>query len=137
MYFIILFRRIGQKMARILVIEDEELVGFALHETLTSAGHDVFVVRNGEEGITKLNNDPVEILITDLIMPEKTGIEAIIETKKTNPSIKIIAISGGGRTRNFSFLQLAREYGADFALEKPIDDDRLLDTVSACLQDQA
>ncbi len=123
-------------MARILIIEDEELVGFALHETLSSAGHDVFVSRNGEEGLAKLNIDPVDVLVTDLIMPEKTGIEAIIETKKTNPSIKIIAISGGGRTRNLSFLQLAKEYGADFALEKPIDDELLLDTVSACLQDQ-
>jgi len=123
-------------MARILVIEDEELVGFALHDTLTSAGHEVFVSRNGEEGIARLGDDPVDILVTDLIMPEKTGIEAIIETRKTNPSIKIIAISGGGRTRNFSFLQLAKEYGADFALEKPIDDERLLDAVSACLQEK-
>ena len=122
-------------MARILVIEDEELVGFALHDTLTSVGHEVYVSRNGEEGIARLNDDPVDILVTDLIMPEKTGIETIIETRKANPSIKIIAISGGGRTRNFSFLQLAKEYGADFTLEKPIDDERLLDAVSACLQE--
>ncbi|MCH8237326.1 MAG: response regulator [Proteobacteria bacterium] len=77
--------------------------------------------------------DPFDLVITDIIMPEKEGVETIVELKQLHPSLKIIAISGGGRTRNMDFLKLAKQFGADSILAKPFSEDELMEHVNACL----
>ena len=98
-------------MARILVIDDEELARFTLREILEAAGHEVVEAANGNEGTAFQRANPCDIVITDMIMPEKEGLETIVELKGEYPDLKIIAISGGGRTRNLDFLKLAGEFG--------------------------
>ena len=120
-------------MARILVADDEELARFTIREILESAGHEVTEATNGDEAIAKQQATPFDLLVTDIIMPEKEGVETIIELKKEFPDLKIIGISGGGRTRNMDFLQLAKQFGAEKILAKPFTEDELLENVNACL----
>ena len=120
-------------MARILVVDDEELARFTIRDILETAGHEVAEAANGKEAIESQTAGPFDLIITDIIMPEKEGVETIIELKRDYPDLKIIAISGGGRTKNLDFLQLADEFGADKILAKPFSEDELLERVNDCL----
>lgn len=121
-------------MTRILVVDDEELARFTLREVLESAGYEVAEARNGKECVDRQRATPFDLIVTDIIMPEKEGVETIIELRQDYPTLKIIAISGGGRTRNLDFLKLAQQYGADGILAKPFTDDQLLDAVKEQLR---
>jgi len=77
---------------------------------------------NGVEALASQSAGPFDLIITDIIMPEKEGVETIIELKQLHPFLKIIAISGGGRTRNLDFLKFAEEFGADSILAKPFSE---------------
>jgi len=120
-------------MARILVIDDEELARFTMREILEAAGHTVDEAEDGDVGISKFEANPTDVIVTDIIMPKKEGVQTIIELKRDHPEVKIIAVSGGGRTRNMDFLKLAEEFGADKILAKPFADDDLLAAVKEVL----
>lgn len=120
-------------MANILVADDEELARFTIREILEAEGHAVIEAKNGIETIVLFNKQPVDIIVTDIIMPDKEGIETIIELKRDHPAIKIVAISGGGRTRNLDFLDLAKRYGADAVLAKPFSEQELIDVINPLL----
>ena len=120
-------------MANILVADDEELARFTIREILEAEGHTVVEAKNGVEAIALFNKHPTDLIITDIIMPDKEGIETIIELKRDHPEVKIIAISGGGRTRNLDFLDLAKRYGADVILAKPFSEDELLGALGEVL----
>ena len=120
-------------MANILVADDEELARFTIREILEAEGHSVIEAKNGNEAIALFNKQPTDLIITDIIMPDKEGIETIIELKREHPEVKIIAISGGGRTRNLDFLDLAKRYGADVILAKPFSEDELLGALGEVL----
>lgn len=120
-------------MARILVIEDEALVRFALCDTISGLGHEIIEATNGSEGMDVLNKEPVDIVITDIIMPVKEGIETTIEIRRAFPSIKIIAISGGGRAKNMQYLNIAQQYGAHYILKKPFKNKELTSILDECL----
>lgn len=74
-----------------------------------------------------------QVVITDIIMPRKEGLEVIMELRRRHPAIRLIAISGGGRTKSADFLQLAKKLGADAVLPKPLDIDQLEKTVRSVL----
>lgn len=120
-------------MARILVIDDEQLARFTMREILESAGHEVEEAKNGAQGIACQKSQPFDVVITDIIMPEKEGVQTIIELRRDYPTLPIIAISGGGRTRNLDFLKIAERYGAKRILAKPFSEEELLDAVGTCL----
>lgn len=120
-------------MARILVVDDEELARFTMREILEGAGHEVAEAKNGAQGISLQRSRRFDIVITDIIMPEKEGVQTIIELRQEFPSLPIIAISGGGRTRNLDFLKIAEQYGARKILPKPFSEEELLAAVESCL----
>lgn len=120
-------------MARILVIDDEQLARFTMREILESAGHGVVEAKNGAEGIAFQRAHPFDVIITDIIMPEKEGVQTIIELRRDFPTLPIVAVSGGGRMRNLDFLKVAEQYGAKKILSKPFSVDELLTVVEACL----
>ncbi|MEX3010463.1 response regulator [Hoeflea sp. TYP-13] len=120
-------------MARILVIDDEPLICSMLDIGLTRAGHEVMTASNGEEAISLYTKAPAQIVIVDVIMPEKDGLETIRELRDKNPGLKIIAISGGSRIGNLDLLQLAREFGATKVFNKPLDHNQLLSTIDECV----
>lgn len=115
-----------KERAKILVIDDEEGVRDTICENLGSCGFDVSEAVDGEQGMQLIDpDDPPEIVITDIIMPKQEGLETIIRIRKDHPSVKLIAISGGGRSKAMDFLDLAERLGADAVLPKPINVDEL------------
>ena len=120
-------------MARILVIDDEELARFTVRKYLESAGHSVIEARDGIEGLAQQKDDPCDLVITDIIMPEKEGLETILELRRTDPNLPIIAISGGGREGYSGYLEAAQPFGANYSLAKPFSQDDLLCAVESGL----
>ena len=104
----------------ILVIDDEFEIRRLIVKMLKSEGYEVIEAADGEAGMDVIKAvKKIDILITDLIMPEKEGIEVIQEVKKIFPDIKILAISGGGRGDARNYLALAKAMGAHQVLKKP------------------
>jgi len=120
-------------MSRILIIDDDAGVRAYLQHGLGLGAYDVVVAPNGNEGIQRHRESPVDLVITDLFMPEKDGLETITELRRDSPSLPIIAISGGHATSG-SMLQAARLVGAANILEKPFDAGKLLSMIESALQ---
>lgn len=93
--------------------------------TLTKYGHTVVEARNGKEGLKLFSDTPVDLVITDLVMPESDGFELLHELRKQQPQVKIIVISGGLKGDIENFLTMARRLGAGQALAKPFSNDEL------------
>jgi CheY-like chemotaxis protein len=119
----------GSAPAVILLIDDEEAFRSVLKQVLQNAGYDVVEASNGAEGIRYFHDQPADMIITDIIMPEKEGIETIIELKKTYPDVKLIAMSGGGWYGTDIDFDMAKKLGA-YTLNKPFALQELLDVVS-------
>ncbi|MCW8915273.1 MAG: response regulator [Magnetovibrio sp.] len=104
-------------MVHVLLIEDNEQVRASLESALTSMGHTVKTAINGREGVEVFKLSHFDLVITDLIMPEKDGVETILELKVVQPDLKIIAISGD--KKNLDVMDTTYEIGATCALTKP------------------
>ena len=100
-----------------------------LRKLFEAEGYTVSEAPDGEKGVKSYNENPTDLIITDLIMPEKEGIETIRELKKAYPDIKIIAMSGGGKNNPDVYLQIAKQIGAIEIFNKPIRTEELLKTV--------
>ena len=117
---------------KILVIEDDEDVLKFVCKILVTAGYDVVAASDGYKGLEQIKNNPdIGMVITDIVMPEKEGIETIIEIKHGWPQIKIIAMSGGGIIHPDFYLRDASEFGADATLRKPLTISELVGTVKS------
>lgn len=117
-------------MATILVIDDEEEIRKVLLTILEEAGHEVSLAANGAEGLSLFCKEPVDIVITDFIMPGKEGIEMIRDLRAQFPEVKIIAISGRGGSYTNANLDRAVMIGADRSVPKPFGIDQILSVVS-------
>jgi CheY-like chemotaxis protein len=106
-------------MSRILVIEDDEMVRTSVAKILVLMGHTVVEARDGKEGLALFSESGADLVITDLVMPEKEGLEVMMEIKRTHPATRIIAISGGGRRGPGDLLRIAKHLGAAKVLSKP------------------
>jgi CheY-like chemotaxis protein len=120
-------------MAKILVFDDEPSILFMIRKMLEKAGHDVEVALNGKEGMALFEKNKPDLLITDIIMPEKEGLETIFELRRQHPGLKIIAISGGGRIGPDGYLPGAKLLGANAVFAKPLVPKEFLKTVSELL----
>lgn len=120
-------------MARILVIDDEPLARYTIREVLESAGHSVVEAENGREGVDLYQFENFDLTITDILMPEKDGVQTIRELKSRRADGKIIAIAGGTIMRREGRLVLASKMGADSILAKPFSDEELMSSVNECL----
>jgi len=120
-------------MQRILVIDDDEQLRALLHEILDRAGFQVVEAANGVEGLKLYRNQPADLVITDLIMPEKEGVETIMELREQFPNARIIAISGGERTGGRNYLPIAARLGAHRTVAKPFSRQEILDAVRETL----
>lgn len=100
-------------------MDDEPAVRELLRIVLEREGHTVIEAGNGRKAMRALAGAAVDVVITDIIMPEQEGMETIGEIRRLRPEIKIIAMSGGGRRLTMDFLPLATRLGADLTFEKP------------------
>jgi CheY-like chemotaxis protein len=122
-------------MGRIMVVEDDKSVRELLREILKRAGHDVMAAGNGKEALSLYKKSPADLIITNILMPEKEGLETIQELRRENPDIKIIAISGGGQIGPADYLEVARRFGAMRTFSKPFDRKELLKAVDDLLEE--
>lgn len=120
-------------MALILIIDDEESVRLAIREMVESAGHQAVEAANGEQGIALQKESPADLVITDMIMPGKHGVDVIVELMRACPEVPIIAISGGRWRDNVDYLPIARKLGVRHIIDKPFEMSHLLEAVSECL----
>ncbi len=121
-------------MASLLVIDDEPGLRSFIKQIFEEAGHTVVDAANGTLGFARFREGSYDVVITDLILPDKAGNEMIAEMRQLRPGQKIIAISGGGPTRNPEFLDIAEALGADEVLPKPFSMQDLRRAVAACLE---
>jgi CheY-like chemotaxis protein len=116
-------------MASILLVDDDEQLRTMISAVLRRAGYEVQAACDGSEAITLYRRNPADLIITDLIMPEKEGLEMIRELRKEYPQARIIAMSGGGRKGAVNCLDVARAFGAQRVLDKPFSHQEILDAV--------
>ena len=122
-------------MERILIIDDEPQIRSMLTLMLEREGYEVVEAPDGVDGIKIYRQNPADLIITDLIMPNKDGIGMIIDLKKEFPDVKIIAMSGGGLNKPDGYLKGAKKLGAACTLTKPIDREEMLEAVREILKE--
>lgn len=120
-------------MAHILLVEDEPMLRRTLRAILEKAGHAVEEAADGEQAIEMFAATGAELIITDIVMPNKEGVELIRELRGIDAHVPIIAMSGGGATGGDLFLRLAGLLGATTTLPKPIRQATLLEAVGKSL----
>jgi len=120
-------------MPSILLIEDDELFRSTLAEALTSQGYTVTQATDGDEGVKMFKARPTDLVLTDVVMPNKEGIATVRELRRGNPGLGIIAMSGGFASDAPLYLQLAGGLGADRTLQKPFPLPVLLQAVQEVL----
>lgn len=123
-------------MARVLITEDDERVRQTLIDVLVRAGHEVVGASSGRRALEVLSHWPVDLIITDVYMPEMDGIELLFSLRQTHAALPVVVISGGGsRGSGGDVLESLELVGATRVLRKPLDIERLLAMVgelSAC-----
>ncbi len=106
-------------MVRILVIDDELSVLEVLREILQLEGYDVVTAANGEEGLELFKKTPCDLVITDMVMPVKDGLQTILDLRKENPDLPVIAMSGGGAISKERYLAVAGYLDRVITIAKP------------------
>jgi len=115
---------------RVLVIEDNNDLRSLIQTYLEEEGFEVVAAADGREGLQRQRSDPSEIVVTDIFMPGKEGIETVFDLKREFPATRIIVMSGGpSLVRGMDYLGLARELGAAKTLAKPFTMKQLADAV--------
>ena len=123
--------------ATVLVVEDDALVRQAVEILLKDHGFRVVTAVDGIDGLRKFREVVPDVVLTDIIMPNKEGIALTMELRRERPEARIIVMSGGGRMGNSDYVTIATNLGADIGLRKPFDDEQLISAVRALLDRSA
>ncbi len=123
-------------MKRILVIDDEELMRSFLRDLLEGEGYEVIIAGDGEEGLALFEINSIDLVITDIIMPVKDGLDTILELKKKAPELPVIAISAGGNIPKERYLAVAGYMKNTRTLAKPFTGQELVSAVKEQLEFQ-
>jgi DNA-binding response OmpR family regulator len=122
-------------MGRILVIDDDDAMRGSIRKILERDGHEVFEAADGRRGLQMFRAMGADVVVTDLIMPEKEGIETIIDLREQSQDVRILAVSGGDRMfAGVARLEDAETLGADMSLAKPFTVDQLRQAVATLLK---
>lgn len=116
---------------RILLIDDDPSVLRTLEIILLDLGYEVQTAQDGERGLRQFRASRPDLVVTDILMPNKEGIETIIEMRRLRAEAKIIAMSGGGPINKQNLLTMAAKLGADRILPKPLDRDQFAELVES------
>jgi CheY-like chemotaxis protein len=121
-------------MATILIADDDPIVRATVSEFLTGAGHTLLEARDGVEALEQIERAAVDLLIIDMLMPNKDGLETILELRRADQAMPILAISSGGRMDVQSLLRPAVAFGATEVLAKPLRERELVAVVDELLK---
>lgn len=120
-------------MQTVLIIEDDHNILLMIKRMLEPFGFDIKLASNGQEGLDLFQKLDVDLVITDIIMPEKEGLEIIREMRRARPDLKIIAMSGGGKLSADNYLETAKIFGAASIMEKPFTRKQIVSAVQDIL----
>jgi DNA-binding NtrC family response regulator len=120
-------------MVRILIIDDDESITSMLQTVFEREGYEVATAQNGREGVRIFRAQPADLVVSDILMPEMDGLEALKELRRISPGLKLIAVSGGGQRLKMDVLRVAQLLGASATFEKPYRIDALLISVRKLL----
>ena len=118
---------------RILVADDDPGIRRTLHIGLTRAGYDVVEARDGEEAMRLWRDDGADLVISDIYMPDKDGLEVIRELRAASPTTPVIAMTDGGRSKNLDPLRHSETFGASRTIAKPFTLEEMLEAVRKAL----
>jgi YesN/AraC family two-component response regulator len=121
-------------MTHILIIDDDEQILKMLSKALERQGYKVSTASNGKEGIRLYKETIADVIITDIVMPEMEGLEAIRKLRKEFEDINIIALSGGGFVDPKEYLKLAKKFGAKYTFSKPVELQKLFDAIKELIE---
>ncbi|MCO4782149.1 MAG: response regulator [Candidatus Cloacimonetes bacterium] len=120
-------------MAKILIIDDEVDLLEILQAILESADHNVEICTSGRKAVSKIREEPFDLVLSDIVMPDQDGIETIKQITEIDPGMKIICMSGGGSLPAETYLKLAQHLGASKILRKPFQGAELIKSVNELL----
>ena len=121
-------------MSTILVVDDEKDIRDYMQDLLENAGYEVLTAENGNAAIQVFKQNPTDLVITDLLMPEKDGAETVIELRSDYPDVKIIVITGNGKNlKAEDHLKLIESLNVNYSFTKPINSHRLLNAINSLL----
>ena len=123
-------------MATILIADDDPIVREVAGEMLRSTGHAAVMAEDGLQVLDLLKALPIDLLVTDMLMPNMDGIEVIMEARRVHPSLKILAVSGGGTVGADHLLRTARLLGADATQQKPLRLETFIETIDDLLYER-
>ncbi len=123
-------------MAGILIVEDDDDLREMLKISLLRRKFTILEARNGKEALLKFKPSLVDIVITDIIMPDEDGLKVIMRLRELKPALKIIAISGGGKAGPGNYLSMARALGADEVFPKPFSVNNLIVKIDELIESQ-
>jgi DNA-binding response OmpR family regulator len=112
-------------------VDDEPGIRELLSIMLESSGYTVVTAEDGVQAPKIMATRHIDVVITDLLMPERDGLEFITELRKNHPAVRIIAMSGGGHIARDSYLRIAKTFGAHYLLEKPFNLASVLGAIEA------
>jgi len=121
-------------MATILIVDDDEALLKMLQISLGKAHYDVRTALDGDEALRQLKQGGVDLMVTDVVMPGKEGVELMLQLRATMPELRIIAMSGGGGIGAKTYLDIARSIGAVDTLQKPFSISTLVNKVKCALE---
>ena len=116
-------------MPSILIIDDDDSVRESLRRTLHKEGYTIMEASEGRRGLKQLECQPVDVILLDMFMPDKDGLETIMALRRTHPGMKIIAMSGGGFKGRVDVLDVAKKLGVRRTLAKPFTREELIEAV--------
>lgn len=123
-------------MANILIIDDDAQFRTMVRQLLEEEGHHIYETCDGREALRIYREHEVELSIIDILMPNKDGLETILELKRYFPKPQIIAMSGGGRGGQQTYLEHAKIFGAEIILNKPFDPPELFEAIDRMLEER-
>jgi CheY-like chemotaxis protein len=121
------------KSCSILVVDDEPELRDLISRVLVDAGHRVTCAENGEQASRLISGEMFDVVLTDVIMPEKDGMQVITELRRKYPSVRVVVMSGGGHVPRDQYLKIAKGLGAHAVLEKPFDNIELRRAIESVL----
>ena len=116
-------------MSRIMIVDDDKQIREMLRITLERQDYEVVEASNGVEALRTFRDEEIDVVITDIVMPEKEGIETIADLRRLEPDLPIVAMSGGGRIGAHDYLNWVKCCGVEHTFTKPIDREQLLQVV--------
>lgn len=122
-------------MKRILIIDDEQIVLEVLRKILELEGYEVVTAFNGAEGIELFRQKPCDLVITDMVMPEKDGLQTILDLRKETPDLAVIAMSGGGTISKERYLAVAGYLDGIITITKPFSLESITGAVAKLLSE--